>query len=231
MIFSYYFPLGSLSLLFAVWPLDDRAGRVHRCPGSVTSGEASPMARPALSRLESSQGGTSLRRDVSGARPFVLLQLLGESAALLALSRRPKSAFCRIHIRATSSPPHFWGVGPFAPQPARLLSRPPGAAMSRQESQPVPHWGPHGTSFRAVFSKPPSLSALGKERHPSSCHGWGWGTPPYRGLSPSPQELLASSTAGQGFPRHLPWPEQVRDCRRQDHLHYSFCKPYLVAAR
>lgn len=66
------------------------------------------MARPALSRLESSQGGTSLRRDVSGARPFVLLQLLGESAALLALSRRPESAFCRIHIRAMRKHRHIF---------------------------------------------------------------------------------------------------------------------------
>lgn len=64
----------------------------------------------------------------------------------------------------TSSPLHFWGwVRPFPPQPACLLSPPPGAAMSRQESQPVPHRGPHGASFQAIFSKPPSLGFKRRE--------------------------------------------------------------------
>lgn len=65
----------------------------------------------------------------------------------------------------TSSPLHFWGAGvrPFPPQPACLLSPPPGAAMSRQESQPVPHRGPHGASSQAIFSKPPSLGFKRRE--------------------------------------------------------------------
>lgn len=125
--------------------------------------------------------GTSHLWGLSRVRQFILLQLLGESASLL--SRRPKSAFCRIHIRAMQKHRHIFAspiLGDQTFPTSACLSAPPPTRSSDVQARvtarptssncPPRFLCPRLKGNRGLWLGPPCRTR-GTAAHPASWEG------------------------------------------------------------